>query len=663
MSGAPWSEEDFRNWIDTKKVMNSYGPQECTVKATLAQLIPDMTPNSNEFPMTATGKIHRFCIRVTYAEQTLEQLLALDILHTSSHQAPSSASEKLLQELWTSILCIDPEVISAEDSFLRIGGDSLGAMRLVSALRIRGFAITFADVFQKPKLSALARLVDSEQASQEPTDSSLKPFSLIEGNLARSEAIEQAAHLCSLEPNAIEDIFPCTPLQVGLLAETVWRPGSNVLTETWMLKQDIELSTWVSKALYKLWSAPGMRTLKSPCQKQNWALERLYYCTSSPRLASHGRYITLPTMDGSMPLIFDALSESYASGAILDAPPFQTFIKYIGSRSDAEAENFWKGQFADFGAQNFPVLPSKTYKPKCDEHLELEFKDISHDGDCTTPTRIRAAWTILLSTITNFPDASFGATVSGRQADVHGIENMTGPTMATVPLRVAINRTKTVGDLLQQVQLQAVQMMPFEQVGIQQIRRLSEDCDLGCQFGSHMVIQHQHGGQQVVQNRLLEPAAETSHSGPDPFKLYAICLEFVLEPNSIRLQARFDSSVMPPSYFSRLMARFENIMRQLSSQEILGKPLAVLDTSSSRDLQQIWSWNDTNLEESRETIHGVFEKVAARQPDPPAVCSWDGDFTYAQVDDFSTRIAHALLQAGLRQSGQRIVPLFFEKSK
>jgi non-ribosomal peptide synthetase component F len=79
-----------------------------------------------------------------------------------------------------------------------------------------------------------------------------------------------------------------------------------------------------------------------------------------------------------------------------------------------------------------------------------------------TSTRIRAAWAILLLTITNSSDASFGATVSGRQADVHGIEKMTGPTMATVPLRVAINRTKTVDNLLQQVQLQAAEMMPFK---------------------------------------------------------------------------------------------------------------------------------------------------------------------------------------------------------
>ncbi|KAL4926545.1 uncharacterized protein BDV17DRAFT_293344 [Aspergillus undulatus] len=62
----------------------------------------------------------------------------------------------------------------------------------------------------------------------------------------------------------------------------------------------------------------------------------------------------------SMPLIFNALSESYESGAISDAPPFQAFIKYIDCRSQVEAENFWRAQFATFSAQNFPVLQRPT---------------------------------------------------------------------------------------------------------------------------------------------------------------------------------------------------------------------------------------------------------------------------------------------------------------
>jgi non-ribosomal peptide synthetase component F len=55
------------------------------------------------------------------------------------------------------------------------------------------------------------------------------------------------------------------------------------------------------------------------------------------------------------------------------------------------------------------------------------------------------------------------------------------------------------------------------------------------------------------------------------------------------------------------------------------------------DLKQIWSWNKNALDDvSDQTIHGLFAQIAASQPEAPAVCSWDGEFTYKEVDEMST---------------------------
>jgi hypothetical protein len=114
---------------------------------------------------------------------------------------------------------------------------------------------------------------------------------------------------------------------------------------------------------------------------------------------------------------------------------------------------------------------------------------LNWDGDYTAATKIRLAWAILISAATNSLDVVFGATVSGRQAPVAGIESISGPTFATVPLRILLDHTATVDSLLQQVQLQSVQMIPYEQVGLQHIQRMSDNCKLGCQFQSQLVIQ------------------------------------------------------------------------------------------------------------------------------------------------------------------------------
>ncbi|KAI8957437.1 acetyl-CoA synthetase-like protein [Daldinia sp. FL1419] len=653
----------------------------------LGEMVPQyMIPTAyialEEFPMTATGKIHRRALRATYEQNTLEQLVAQDVFRVAAHRAPRTPSEKFLQGLWAEILKIDPATISADDSFLRIGGDSLGAMRLVSAARKRNVSLSVADIFRRPKLSALAELIESQKLTLESTESVvIIPFSLI--NIPADEAKTQAARLAGLEASDIEDVFPSTPLQAGLLAETVRRPGDNILTETWNFRKDIDVSRFRAAWQNVVRAHPILRTriVELPQQGLVQVIVRYENCGIEDGVPAQQFGLGTPLVnykisetsftwsihhslyDGwSGPLIFDSLVKSYQSEPIEDAAPFQAFIKHVQESNGAAAKEFWENQFRNFNAQNFPILPSKTYKPRCDQRLEIDIKDIVSDDDYTAATKIRLAWAILLSTVTNSADASFGATVSGRQANVPGMEHISGPTIATVPLRVAIDRSKTVEELLQQVQLQAADMMPFEQTGLQQIRRISENCDLACQFQSLMVIQtgrHQDAEDVLFESSFVEPESE----GLDPFRNYGILLEVLLKPESIFLRADYDSNVVSPTQFRRLADRFENILRQISLPEVQDKPVSLLDTSSLEDLKQIWSWNDTFLERAEKTIHGIFGEIATKQPSAPAVCSWDGDFTYAELDGVSTRIAYEILRAGLPQTGQRIVPLFFEKSK
>lgn len=657
----------------------------------LATMVPEyMVPTAyialDQFPMTATGKIHRRGLRETYQRQTLEQIVAQSALRASEHRAPSTEQEVLLQHLWSEVLKIDPRAISAEDSFLRIGGDSLGAMLLVGAARKRNITLSVTDIFKLPKLSDLAAFISSRkptvQASLQPA--SVAPFKLLHPTVGSADdARNQAASLCGLEPADIEDVFPCTTLQAGLLAETVKRPGDNILTELWALKHGIDLARFQAVVQQVVRANPILRTriVDLPGRGLVQVVVRPERCGLEGGILAADFGLGTPLVsysistsgflwsihhvlyDGwTMPLVLGSMAKGYhdPATAIPQAPPFQFFIKYLQGVNQADAEKFWRDQFRDFNAQTFPVLPSQGYRPDCDQRLSREVNDISADSDFTLATRVKLAWAILSSTVTNSPDASFGTTVSGRQVDVPGIEDMTGPTIATVPLRVAVDRSRAVRDLLQAVQMQAADMMPFEQTGLQNIRRFSEDCELGCRFQSLVVIQPRarHDAEVSLFDVDASPKADDV-----PFKHYAICLDIVLSTDSISVGANFDSNVVPVTQFHRLMDRFENILRQISTLGVQAKPAYLLDTTSPADLEQIWSWNQSCVRRSEETIHKLFREVAARQPDAPAVCSWDGEFTYGQVDGLSTRIAHRLLKSGLHQNGQRIVPLFFQKSK
>ena len=59
-------------------------------------------------------------------------------------------------------------------------------------------------------------------------------------------------------------------------------------------------------------------------------------------------------------------------------------------------------------------------------------------------------------------------------------------------------------------------------------------------------------------------------------------------------------------------------------------------------------------------LHHVITERAFQDPNAPAICAWDGDFSYARLDELSTRLAHHL--ASLSIESESIVPICFEKS-
>jgi len=83
--------------------------------------------------------------------------------HESAPLAMLSPNDEKLQAMICRILEIPEAEIDPSDSFLELGGDSIGAMRLVSDARAQGFSLTVAQIFQSQSLSELAACMDNEK--------------------------------------------------------------------------------------------------------------------------------------------------------------------------------------------------------------------------------------------------------------------------------------------------------------------------------------------------------------------------------------------------------------------------------------------------------------------------------------------------------------------
>ncbi|KAK4158778.1 peramine synthetase [Cladorrhinum sp. PSN259] len=78
------------------------------------------------------------------------------------------------------------------------------------------------------------------------------------------------------------------------------------------------------------------------------------------------------------------------------------------------------------------------------------------------------------------------------------------------------------------------------------------------------------------------------------------------------------------------------------------------------DLRQIWEWNAVVPAAVHRCVHDMFVQSVKARPTAPAVCAWDGDLCYAQLDRLASGLAARLIALGV--AGGAFVPVCFEKS-
>ncbi|KAM0454492.1 hypothetical protein ACHAPV_008363 [Trichoderma viride] len=641
-------------------------------------------------PLTATGKIDRKVLKRIGSEITLKSLLEFQPNSQAERKPPSTEAEEQMCNLWATVLGINPEEISTDDSFLRIGGDSIQAMRLVGIARSSGLLFSVEDVFKQPRLSDLSKVAKlSFNDMDSPGDEEVQPFSLLQSNVDVEAAIQLVASLCAIQPEQVQDFFPCSPLQEGLIAMTEKQSGQYILRNEFELPKSID-STTLRRAFEEMaTNIPILRTrvvylpgqgfvqviVDEPAQ---WTEEH-----SDVRMGLGTRLNTTSITtkhDGTNTftwLIHHALYDGWSFHLLLDTLEgllsrneriswplsLQPFIRHIQNIDVAASRKYWQAHFHECEAAVFPACPSPSYVPRVDSILEHEITNLTWPSNDITPsTVIRTAWSLLQSTHTTVDDVVFGVTVAGRQAPLKGIERVAGPTIATVPVRIVLDRGLQVEEQLQKIQTHAAESMMYEHFGLQEIRKLGQEAELGCSFQVLLVIQpaELNTPRNTILKTIPPRAKNELKDQADVFSTYALELIFGLDDSGVSITLNFDSAVVGAERMQRIAEQFEHFLRLLCSKDWRQTTIGGLEVACKQDLQDIWAWNSAVPDAVELCIHDIIAETTTRQPSAPAICAWDGEMSYKELDELSTRLSKRLIQLGV---GRNVpVPLLFEKS-
>ncbi|EFQ91494.1 hypothetical protein PTT_11654 [Pyrenophora teres f. teres 0-1] len=134
------------------------GVEEELAKRLPEHMVPTVFFTLLEFPTTTSGKTDRKRLQEIGASITAQQLAEIRTSSQGPKRQPSTEAERTMQQLWARVLGIEPDSIGLDDSFFRLGGDSITAMKLVGEARRAELRLSVADIFRHPRLIDLASL-------------------------------------------------------------------------------------------------------------------------------------------------------------------------------------------------------------------------------------------------------------------------------------------------------------------------------------------------------------------------------------------------------------------------------------------------------------------------------------------------------------------------
>ncbi|WP_051773736.1 non-ribosomal peptide synthetase [Streptomyces sp. NRRL S-237] len=334
------------------------------------------------------------------------------------------------------------------------------------------------------------------------------------------------------------------------------------------------------------------------------------------------------------------------AGPVAEGVPYRSHLDWLARQDDGAAEAAWSGALA--GLEE-PTLLGAADPNRIDALPERAAVELSAELTARLTARARTAgvtlnsvvqgvWAVLLGRVTGRDDVVFGGTVSGRTADVAGIEDMVGLLINTLPVRFRIREDEPLLAALARFQDEQAELMDHQHVGLAGIQRAA---GLGALFDTTVVVENYPLDLESMRDLAGGPRL-TGVEGSDATH-YTVNL-IVLPGERLRLHLDHRRDVLDTRSAHSLGEALERLLTAVADAP--ATPVGEVDLLSAEQHRLIREWNGTAVPVPDTTLVELFERQVARTPGAPATVFRDERLSYAELDARAERLARALRSRG-----------------
>ncbi|HDQ9493825.1 TPA: non-ribosomal peptide synthase/polyketide synthase [Pseudomonas aeruginosa] len=330
---------------------------------------------------------------------------------------------------------------------------------------------------------------------------------------------------------------------------------------------------------------------------------------------------------------------------------YRDYIAWLQAQDKRVSEAFWKEQLAELleptrlaqaVAAEREQVGSGQFQRSLPPARTARLKTFAQRHAVTLNTLVQAAWSLLLQRYTGQDTVVFGATVAGRPAELAGIERQIGLFINTLPVVATPQPGMRLTDWLQEVQARSLALREQEHTPLFEIQRWA---GLGEALFDSLL---------VFENYPVAEALEKGSPGGVRFgpvsnheqTNYPLTVALGVG-DSLSLQYSYDRQAFSDAAVEQLDRHLVNLLEGfVDNAERTLVELSLLDAEERALIDSLWNRSESGFPASL-LIHQRVAERARLAPDAPAVLFDDQVLSFAELDSRANRLAHALIARGV----------------
>ncbi|MCY7909667.1 amino acid adenylation domain-containing protein [Bacillus inaquosorum] len=379
-------------------------------------------------------------------------------------------------------------------------------------------------------------------------------------------------------------------------------------------------------------------------------------------------------MDGwCLPLITKEVFEHYSAlqeGRETEPPsaaPYSDYIEWLDRQDQGAAKRYWSEYLEGYKGETRLLHKTPQHEQKeyayanviCqfDHEQTKQLQQIANQHQVTLNSLIQTLWGVLLQKYSGSGDVVFGSVVSGRPAEIPGVEQMIGLFINTIPVRIRCDEDSSFAEAMQMVQQKALTSQAFDTYPLYEIQTKTEQKQ---NLIDHiMIFENYPIGQQVEQAGHHDAGLDIMNFHMQEHSHYDLNV-VVIPGEKLAIHFGFNENEYEKSEVERLRGHFEQLMQQVLQQPSV--KIEELELLTQQEKEHLLSRIQSNeMDYPREqTIHELFEEQAHRTPDHAAVVFEGKQLTYGELNRRSNQLARTLQAKGVQ--ADQLVGIMTERS-